>query len=91
MNLFSAMVFEGGTVPTDDDEVTMDAWTVAEACRVFGEFMGDVEAWAGEKIAWAEPSGPQTLNDTITIVNNNLITAAKCGINGGQLYIVRSA
>lgn len=87
MASFSVLVFEGGSVPSKEDSFTMDDWTVGEARRVFGEYMGDASGWMDEEVEWSDP--PLTIGETVQLIGNNLATASKCGVEGGQLYIVR--
>lgn len=98
--LISVLVFEGGASVSEDDEVSISEWSREELIRVINEFMGPVVDAAGNEIAWEDDvtiecfdpaENGKRLGDTLEIVNDNFAQAVKCAVDGGMMYIVRSA
>ena len=91
MVMFSAVVFEGGESlepDLNDRAVTMTEWTVEEAARLFDEHMSHTGfVWADQPVEWAVV--PICLRDTVMLITPTLAQAVKCGVEGGQLYLIR--
>jgi hypothetical protein len=91
IQMISVFVFEGGEGVGDDNTVSVTEWSEAELIRVISEYVGECDgvAWKDQTIELADDNGPKILGDTFEIVNGNLAQAAKCGVDGGQIYVVR--